>query len=146
MEAWVYNIDVNGLQTPTDTNDNLTNAHIHANNTVVCCVATAPVVWGFHGSPDHDTTPNDEVVIPFVSMVGGYFSSKWDAPEGVTGGLAAQLPRIRAGHSYINFHTNQNTGGEIRGFLFAIPEPSSMLLFGFGSAALALWRRPRSSR
>ena len=30
FNATVYNLDVTGSQTPNDTNDNLTNAHIHA--------------------------------------------------------------------------------------------------------------------
>src|SRR5687767_12161691 len=32
--ATVFDIDFTGSQTPNDTNDNLTNAHIHANATV----------------------------------------------------------------------------------------------------------------
>jgi CHRD domain/PEP-CTERM motif len=140
MWARIRNIDVNGSQTPTDTNDNLTNAHIHASDTVTAATS-APVVWGFHGSPDHDIAPHDEVVVPFMNSVGGVFTSKWDAGEGVAGGLAAQLNRIRTTRSYLNFHTSQNAGGEIRGFLVPIPEPSALLLMAIGGATLALRRR-----
>jgi hypothetical protein len=140
MWARIRNIDVNGTQTPGDTNDNLTNAHIHASDTA-SPTTTAGVVWGFHGMPDHDNNPHDEVVTPFTNSVGGIFTSKWDAAEGAGGGLAAQLNRIRTGHAYINFHTVQNGGGEIRAFLEAIPEPSSLLLLAIGGTTLALRRR-----
>jgi hypothetical protein len=141
MTARIRNIDITGLQTPDDTNDNLVNAHIHASDTVTPST-TAGVVWGFFGAPDHDNNPDDLVVIPFTNSVGGVFTSKWDAAEGVTGGLAAQLTRIRTGRAYINFHTVQNGPGEIRGFLQLIPEPSSAVLSMF-AAAMLTFRRGR---
>ena len=74
-----------------------------------------PVVWGFFGTPFNDNNPNDSVNTPFSNGVGGTFSGKWDAPEGNGTTLAAQLTNLRTGHAYINFHTTQFTGGEIRG-------------------------------
>ena len=82
FSATVFNIDVTGLQT-ADVNDNLVAAHIHASPTAVVGV-NAPVVWGFFGAPDNDINPDDLVVTPFSSGVGGVFTSKWDAPEGTT--------------------------------------------------------------
>ena len=113
VTATVNNIDFTGTQT-ADTNDNLTNAHIHA-SAVDPPPATRPVVWGFIGTPFNDNNPNDAVVTPFASGVGGTFSGKWDAPEGQGTTLAAQLPNLLAGRAYINFHTVQFGGGEIRG-------------------------------
>jgi hypothetical protein len=72
-------------------------------------------VWGFFGSPFNDTTPNDQVVTPLVGGVGGTVSGKWDAPEGNGTTFAAQLTNLKTGHAYINFHTTQFGGGEIRG-------------------------------
>jgi hypothetical protein len=95
-----------------------------------------PVVWGFFGSPFNDTTPNDVVITPFTSGVGGTISGKWDAPEGNGTTLAAQLPNILTGHSYINFHTNQFTGGEIRGEIDFAPEPSTIILMGVALVGL----------
>jgi len=133
--ATVTNIDFTGSQT-SDANDNLVAAHIHASPTLVPG-GTAPVVWGFFGMPFNDTTPNDVVNTPFTTGVGGTISGKWDLPEGNATTLAAQLPNILSGHSYINFHTAQNTGGEIRGFLIAeTPEPTSVVLFGAGGMVL----------
>jgi hypothetical protein len=50
-----------------------------------------------------------------------------------------------AGTEYLNIHTQVVPGGEIRGFLTRVPEPSSLALLGAGLAALAgtAWRRPR---
>lgn len=113
MTATVNNIDFTGAQT-ADTNDNLTNAHIHASATVTP-TTTAPVVWGFIGTPFNDNNPNDAVVTPFGAGVGGNVSGKWDAPEGNGTTLTDQLANIRGGHAYVNFHTSQFGGGEIRG-------------------------------
>jgi uncharacterized protein (TIGR03118 family) len=113
FNATINNIDVTGSQT-SDTNDNLTAAHIHAGPSVAPGV-TGPVVWGFFGSPFNDNNPNDQVFSPLSSGVGGNFSGKWDAPEGNGTTLAAQLTNLRTGRAYINFHTRQFGGGEIRG-------------------------------
>ena len=113
MTATVNNIDFTGSQT-ADTNDNVTNAHIHAGASVGPGV-NGPVVWGFIGTPFNDNNPNDAVVTPFGSGVGANVSGKWDAPEGNGTTLAAQLDNIRGGHAYVNFHTNEFSGGEIRG-------------------------------
>jgi len=138
----IFNIDVTGSQI-ADPNDNLLNAHIH------CCAppgTNASVVWGFFGSPQNDVNPNDRVVIPVASGVGGTFSGKWDAPEGNNTTLAAQLPGILAGLSYINFHTTQFTGGEIRGQILKVPEPSAFILFGIGLLALRIAASRRQKR
>jgi hypothetical protein len=116
-------------------NDNLVAAHIHAGPTVASGV-NGPVVWGFFGTPFNDNNPNDVVMTPFATGVGGTFSGKWDAPEGNNTTLAAQLPNILAGRSYINFHTMQFTGGEIRGAINAVPEPSALILFSTGAAGI----------
>jgi CHRD domain/Domain of unknown function (DUF4214) len=117
--AIANNMDFTGAQS-ADTNDNLTNAHIHAGPSVMPGV-NGPVVWGFIGSPFNDNNPNDAVVTPFMSGVGGTFSGKWDAPEGNGTTLAAQLDNIRNGRAYINFHSVQFGGGEMRG---DFPTPS----------------------
>ena len=89
FSSTIFNIDVTGSQTP-DPNDNLTVAHIHA-GPLVTPTTNGPVVWGFFGSPFNDNNPNDALVTPFSTGVGGVFSGKWDLPEGNNTTLDAQL-------------------------------------------------------
>jgi len=129
MSATIFNIDVTGTQTP-DTFDNLVAAHIHASADLTN-PPTRPVVWGFFGAPDNDNNPDNLVVTPFASGVGGTFTSVWNQPEGnANTTLTAQLPNILAGRSYLNFHTTQFPGGEIRGQITVVPEPSTLALLG----------------
>ncbi|MBV9891280.1 MAG: CHRD domain-containing protein, partial [Rhizobacter sp.] len=127
----------------------VTAAHIHASPTAVPGT-NAPVVWGFIGTPFNDNNPNDVVITPFATGVGGTVSGKWDLTEGNNTTFAAQLGNILAGTSYINFHTTQFPGGEIRGQILAVtavPEPATipLLVGGFGVLAVRTRRRGRPS-
>src|SRR5882672_3225227 len=113
FSATIFNIDFTGTQS-ADINDNLTAAHVHASPTVTP-TTNGSVVWGFFGAPFNDNNPNDVVNTPFATGVGGTIRGKWDLPEGNNTNLTAQLPNILSGHAYINFHTRQFGGGEIRG-------------------------------
>ena len=135
MTVTIYDIDVTGTQT-ADANDNLTAAHIHVG---AGPGTNAPVRWGFFGAPDNDNNPDDLVVTPFASGVGGTFTSVWNLNEGNAGTtLTTNLPAILAGLSYINFHTVQFGGGEIRGQINFVPEPAGAIALGTGAAALGL--------
>jgi hypothetical protein len=140
MDATIYNIDITGTQT-VDTNDNLVAAHIHVGAPPG---TNGPVRWGFFGTPDNDNNPDNLVVTPFGVGAGGQFTSVWDLPEGNAGtDLTGNLPGIIGGLSYINFHTVQFGGGEIRGQLnsAAIPEPGSLALLATGLPVLLSLRR-----
>ena len=132
--ATISNIDVTTSQT-ADTNDNLVAAHIHAGPSVAPGV-NGPVVWGFFGSPFNDNNPNDQVFFPTAGGVGGTFRGKWDAPEGNGTTLAAQLTNLREGRAYINFHTRQFTGGEIRGNFPAADTFRNSLVAGLNGATM----------
>lgn len=70
----------------------------------------------------------------------------------VTGGIvtnapialtAAQVTNLNNGQFYINLHTANNGGGELRGFIVAVPEPGSMVLLMVGGAIGIFRRRNR---
>lgn len=72
-------------------------------------------------------------------------SASWNASYlAAHGGTTDQafsdfLAAIVAEKAYLNIHSSVFTGGEIRGFLHAVPEPATMALLGFG--VLPLLRR-----
>ena len=122
-----------------------TASHIH------CCVAPpaatgvatqVPTFTGFPlgvtaGTYDHTFDLLDAATYnpAFVTANGGTAASA----------RSALLTGLAAGFAYLNVHTNLFTGGEIRGFLTAIPEPSSwaLMIVGFGLVGVALRRRAR---
>lgn len=146
FSATIFNIDITGAQT-ADVNDNLIAAHIHA-GPLVTPITNGPVVWGFFGAPFNDNNPDDAVVTAFSTGVGGTFSGKWDLLEGNNTTLAAQLDNILSGRSYINFHTTQFGGGEIRGAIQVVPElaTSTGTLLALGAIAIIGFARLQSGR
>jgi glucose/arabinose dehydrogenase len=126
----VTGLDFTGTQT-ADPSDDLLAAHIHA---PAPRGTNAGVRFGFFGQPFNDTNPNDVVVTPFASGVGGTVFSKWDRDEGNNTTLTAQLPNILAGQSYINFHTRRLPGGEIRGQIEENPQVTANIhkVFTYG--------------
>jgi hypothetical protein len=140
MTATIFNIDVTGSQSP-DNFDNLVSAHIHG---PAVPGVNAGVRWGFFGAPDNDNNPDNLVVTPFATGVGGTFTSTWDAPEGNAGTtLAAEIPSLIGGTTYINFHTVQFPGGEIRGQI--VPEPALSLLAAGGLLTMFVSRRRKTA-
>jgi hypothetical protein len=119
----------------------VTASHIHAATatpgTGTAEVATTvPTFPGFpsnvtSGSYDHtlDMTMASSYNPAFVTDHGGTIPSA----------EAALLASLKAGTSYLNIHTTLNPGGEIRGFLFAVPEPSSLVLLGALGLVACAW-------
>ena len=139
MTALSYDItlvglDIDGLQTPGNANDNANRFHIHA----APAGANGGIVFGMK-DPNHDT---DDLVI---NPVTGRITGVWDGTEGNGTTLAAQLPALLTNGLYFNVHTTDHPGGEIRGQIL-IPEPSGvapvLALLGFVTAQ----RRARAAR
>lgn len=58
-----------------------------------------------------------------------------------TGARDALLAGMANGTAYFNIHTSFRPGGEIRGDITPIPEPSTLALVGMGSFAMAIVAR-----
>ena len=81
-----------------------------------------------------------------LTLASSYNPAYVTANGGTTAGAeAAFAAALGSGRAYWNIHTTQFAGGEIRGFLTAVPEPASwmMMLIGFGVAGGALRNRKR---
>lgn len=62
------------------------------------------------------------------------------------GAESALLAQLAAGKAYLNVHSTVYPGGEIRGFLQAVPEPTSLGLMALGGLGVALFARRRRGR
>jgi len=123
---------------------NTTASHIHA-----------PTATPFNGTAGVATTPPSPVGFPLgvtggsysgtldltlaSSYISSYITANGGTPAGAESALAAA---IAGGQAYWNIHSTTFAGGEIRGFLVPVPEPSALALFGLGAGAIA-WRLRR---
>lgn len=69
-----------------------------------------------------------------ASITNGGFSGTVTIP-------LANVPGLLQGRTYINVHTSTNGGGEIRGNIIPVPEPSIFGLLSVGLAGFGLRRR-----
>ena len=119
-------VDLDGLQTPGSTDDDVVGMHIHRG----AAGTNGPVVFGFI-NPNSDT--NGDLV---VDAIAGTVVSGWDLTEGNGTTLADELANLLDGGLYFNVHTTAIPSGEIRGQILQIPSPAtfSLLLLGFLSS------------
>jgi len=129
-----------------------TAAHIHVVTdpppaTTGAVATTTPTFAGF---PTGATAGNYLNVLD-LTLVSSYRAGFITANGGTTAGAEAALGLgLADGRAYLNIHTTNFPGGEIRGFLLppAIPEPASwaLMIGGFALAGIALRMRQRIVR
>lgn len=123
-----------------------TASHIHCCTTVpltgTAGVATiTPTFTGFPGG----VTSGSYLHTFLLNDAGTYNPAFITAMGSLANAEAALVAGLAAGTTYLNIHSTTFPGGEIRGFLVPIPEPSTLLLAGAALASLALLRRRRQA-
>ena len=120
-----------------------TASHIHAATAVAGTGAagvatTTPTFTGFPLGVTAGTYDNIFDMTLASSYNPAYVSANGGTPATAEAALKAS---IDAGTSYLNIHSTVVPGGEIRGFLFAVPEPGTLALLGAGGVVLLRRRR-----
>lgn len=131
----------------TDLEGAVTAAHLH------CCTASAftgsaipatavPYLPGFPLGVSSGTYSHTFDLLDAATYNPAFISANGGTPASAE---AALLAGIDAHLAYLNIHTDEYPGGEIRGFLVQVanpvPEPATWGMLGMGLGLLACWRR-----
>lgn len=113
---------------------------VNTGDTVGPVATTTPTFLGFPAgvtSGTYDST--------FDMTLASSYRPAWITDSGgSTAQAEAELfAGIMSGRAYLNIHSGQFPGGEIRGFLAPVPEPATMLILGAGALGCMLRRRKK---
>jgi len=117
-----------------------TASHIHAAtvNPFTGTAGVATTTPTFAGFPLGVTTGFYSTLLD-LTLASSYNPAFVTANGGTTAGAqTALVSALFAGKSYLNIHTTAFPGGEVRGFLTLVPEPSTFALLGLGGFGMAL--------
>src|SRR5436190_23366840 len=123
---------------------NTTASHIHGPTTVpfTSTAGVATTTPSFAGFPLGVTSGTFSSTLD-LTLASSYNPNFITANGGTTAGAESALAAAMAGgQAYWNIHSSFANGGEIRGFLVPVPEPSALALFGLGAGAI-FWRLRR---
>jgi hypothetical protein len=131
-------VTFSGLTTGT------TASHIHAPAPPGVNAMVATTVPTFPGFPLGVTSGTYNMTFNMLDST-SYNPAYITATGGtVAGAEAALFAALAGGQAYLNIHTTQFPGGEIRGQ--AVPEPSSFVIGGLCALGLVVYGRRRSAR
>ena len=134
------NVSFAGLVSPTIA------SHIHCCTPPGANAMVATTVPTFPGFPLGVTTGT--YLMTFDLTLASTYNPAFITAHGgtVAGAQAAFITGLTSGLTYLNIHTSQFPGGEIRGQLQAVPEPASVLLLTTGILGITGALRKRRKR
>jgi len=147
LDPTAQTIQINATFSGLTSND--TAAHIHCcaplgtNAGVATTVPAFPAFAGFPGFPLGVTSGSYSSAVFDLTQPTIYNPAFVILQGGLIQAEAALIAGIENEMTYLNIHTVNHPGGEIRGQLEPVPEPTTLLVWGTTMAGLGLvlWRR-----
>src|SRR5712664_1661029 len=143
LDSTAQTIQINATFSGLTSND--VAAHIHCCAPLGTNAGVATTVPAFPGFPLGVTSGSFTSAVFDLTQPTIYNPAFITLQGGLTQAEAALIAGILNGTTYLNIHTVNFPGGEIRGQLEAVPEPTTLLLLGTTMAGLGLarWRQRR---